>query len=49
MMAKHVNLAVNVTIGARPFSERPPALGTFGHVLTLQFKQGAAFHAAIEP
>jgi hypothetical protein len=27
----------------------PPALGAFGHVLALQFKQRGAFHAAIAP
>jgi hypothetical protein len=47
-MAKHVNLAVNVAICAA-LSPCPPALGTFGHVLALQFEKLRAFRPSIKP
>jgi hypothetical protein len=41
MMAKHVNLAVNIPIGP-PLPHRPPALGTFLHIGALQFEKLSA-------
>ena len=48
MMAKHVNLAVNVAIFAA-LCPCPPALGTFGHVLALQFEKLGAVRPSIKP
>ena len=48
MPAKLMDLAVNVAIGP-PLPHRSPALGTFGHVLALQFEKLGAVRPSIKP
>ena len=47
MPTDFMNIAVNVAIGARPFSPSSPALGTFSHVLALQCEKLGTFRLSV--